>query len=220
MTNKTIALTPEIYHYLLANSCREPALFQQLRQETALLKQAAMQISPDQGQFMGLLVKLLDAQKALEIGVFTGYSGLWIASSLPTHGKLVACEINETWAAIASDYWAKAGIRDKIDLQLGPALATLEQLLGQGEANSFDFIFIDADKANQENYYELSLQLARPGGLILLDNVLWSGKVVDSTINDQSTQIIRDLNAKLARDKRIDISLIAIGDGLTLARKK
>lgn len=220
MTHKTISLTPELYNYLLNNSSREPALFQELRQETVLLKQAVMQISPDQGQFMAWLLKLMNAQKALEIGVFTGYSGLWIASSLPQTGKLVACEINQTWADIARDYWKKAGVLNKIDLRLGPALTSLEQLLQAGEANSFDFIFIDADKANQDHYYELALQLTRSGGVILLDNVLWSGKVVDSNINDQSTQVIRNLNAKIHDDQRVDISLIAIGDGLMLVRKK
>ena len=220
MTHKTIALTSELYGYLLKNSCREPELFQQLRQETAQLKQAKMQIAPDQGQFMALLVKLINAKKALEIGVFTGYSALWVASGLPEDGKLVACEINETWACIAQDCWRRAGFSDKIELRLGPALVTLEQLIAKGEEETFDFVFIDADKENQEHYYELALKLTRPGGLILLDNVLWYGKVADSSVNDKTTQLIRQLTAKLHTDTRVDISLIAIGDGLLLARKQ
>lgn len=219
MTSKTINLTPQLYDYLLNNSCREPELFKQLREQTAQLKQAKMQISPDQGQFMALLTKLMDVKKALEIGVFTGYSALWIASSLPEDGKLVACEINEATTILAREYWQKAGFAERIELRLGSALTTLEELLTAGEAGTFDLVFIDADKSNQENYYEMALQLVRPGGLILLDNMLWHGRVADPAIDDKSTQLIRQLNAKLLTDERVDLSLIAVGDGLTLARK-
>ncbi len=220
MTTQTISLTPILYDYLLTTSCREPESFKQIRNDTAQLKQAKMQIAPDQGQFMALLLKLMNAKKALEIGVFTGYSALWIASGLPADGKLIACEINEEWAKLASANWHKAGLAEKIDLRLAPALITLKELVASAQAGTFDFIFIDADKPNQEAYYELALQLVRPGGLILLDNTLWYGKVADKMINDNTTQLIRELNVKLHQDERVDISLIAIGDGLMLARKR
>jgi len=220
MTHKTLSLTPTLYEYILATADREPAGFKEVRAQTAVLKQAKMQIAPEQGQFMALLVKLLKAKNALEIGVFTGYSGLWIASSLPPDGKLVACEINETWANMALANWQQLKLEDKIDLRLGPALTSLNQLLVERGANSFDFIFIDADKENQAVYYELALELLVPGGMIVLDNSLWYGKVADLAINDKTTVAIRELNAKLRDDARVDISLIAVGDGLMLARKK
>ncbi|MDF2867726.1 MAG: O-methyltransferase, family 3 [Gammaproteobacteria bacterium] len=220
MTTQTISLTPILYDYLLSTSCREPELFKQVRNETAQLKQAKMQIAPDQGQFMALLLKLMNAKKALEIGVFTGYSALWIASGLPVDGKLIACEISEEWASMATDNWQKAGLAEKIELRLAPALITLNQLIATEQAGTFDFVFIDADKVNQETYYELALQLVRSGGLILLDNTLWYGKVADALVHDNSTQMIRALNAKLHLDERVDISLIAMGDGLMLARKR
>jgi predicted O-methyltransferase YrrM len=178
-----------------------------------------MQISPEQGQFMALLVKLIGAKKTLEIGVFTGYSSLVVALALPADGKIVACDVSEEYTNIARRYWQQAGVEDKIDLHIAPALETLDHLLAAGEAGTFDFAFIDADKGNYENYYERSLQLIRPGGLIAIDNVLWSGKVADTEIQDNQTNKIRAVNRKLHQDSRITLSLVPIADGLTLAMK-
>jgi predicted O-methyltransferase YrrM len=180
---------------------------------------AIMQIAPEQGQFMALLVKLIRAKKCLEIGVFTGYSSLAVALALPEDGQLIACDISEEYTTIAQKYWQKAGINHKIKLHIAPALETLDQLILAGETNSFDFVFIDADKSNYKNYYEKSLQLVRSGGLIVIDNVLWSGKVADPEIQDNRTNKIRQFNQELHQDKRISLSLVPIADGLTLALK-
>lgn len=220
MTNQTLGLIPEIYHYLLAHSLREPAILSQLRQETAQHPRAQMQIAPEQGQFMGWLVQVLGAQRTLEIGVFTGYSTLVVALALPATGQVVACDINQDDTAIARRYWQAAGVAHKIDLRLGPGITTLESLLQAGEGNTFDFAFIDADKQSYDRYYELTLQLVRPGGVIAIDNVLWSGRVADPQVTDNRTAHLRALNAKLHQDQRVDISLLPLGDGLTLARKR
>lgn len=219
MTTKTFTLSDRLYDYLLSVSSREPDVLAQLRAETARHSMAGMQISPEQGQFMGLLVQLIRATKTLEVGVFTGYSTLSVALALPADGKVVACDVSEEWTAIARRYWHQAGIADKIDLRLAPALQTLNQLLSEGQANSFDFAFIDADKGNYEHYYEQALQLIRPGGLIAIDNVLWAGQVADPQVQDSGTVAIRALNEKLHHDRRIALSLVPIGDGLTLALK-
>jgi caffeoyl-CoA O-methyltransferase len=220
MTRKTLDLDDQLYDYLLSVSLREPDILQQLRQETAALPNARMQIVPEQGQLMALLVQLLGATKTLEIGVFTGYSSLFVALALPPHGKIVACDVSEEYTAVARRYWEAAGVRDKIDLRLAPARETLDDLLTTGQAGSFDFAFIDADKENYQGYYERSLQLIRPGGLIAIDNVLWSGKVVDAQIQDKSTEAIRVFNQKLHHDQRVTLSLVPIADGLTLALKR
>jgi predicted O-methyltransferase YrrM len=219
MAKQTIGLEQNLYDYLLSVSVREPEILTQLRQETAQLPMSIMQISPEQGQFMALLVKLLGAKKTLDIGVFTGYSSLVVALALPADGKIIACDVSEEYTSIARRYWEKAAIADKVDLHIAPALETLDNLLAAGEAESFDFAFIDADKGNYENYYERSLQLIRPGGLIAVDNVLWSGKVADPEIQDNQTKKIRAFNQKLYQDSRITLSLVPIADGLTLARK-
>lgn len=219
MTKQTIGLEKNLYNYLLSVSLREPDVLTQLRQETSQLPMAQMQISPEQGQFMALLVKLIGAKKTLEVGVFTGYSSLITALALPADGKIVACDVSEEYTSIARRYWQRAGVVDKIDLHIAPALETLDKLLASGEAESFDFAFIDADKGNYENYYERSLKLIRPGGLIAIDNVLWSGKVADSEVQDNQTNKIRFLNQKLHQDSRITLSLVPIADGLTLAMK-
>ncbi|MBE9058002.1 class I SAM-dependent methyltransferase [Sphaerospermopsis sp. LEGE 08334] len=219
MAKQTIGLEQNLYDYLLSVSVREPEILTQLRQETAQLPMSIMQISPEQGQFMALLVKLLGAKKTLDIGVFTGYSSLVVALALPADGKIIACDVSEEYTSIARRYWEKAAIADKINLHIAPALETLDNLLAAGEAESFDFAFIDADKGNYENYYERSLQLIRPGGLIAVDNVLWSGKVADPEIQDNQTKKIRAFNQKLYQDSRITLSLVPIADGLTLARK-
>lgn len=220
MSNQTIGLEPALYEYLLSVSLREPEILQQLRQETATLPMAQMQIAPEQGQFMALLVELLGVKKALEVGVFTGYSSLCVALAMPPDGKIIACDVSEEYTAIARRYWQQAGVADKIELHLAPALETLDQLLADGQANSFDFAFIDADKINYEPYYERSLQLVRPGGLIAVDNVLWSGRVANPNTDAPSTKTIQAFNAKLHQDERVSISLVPIADGLTLARKR
>jgi predicted O-methyltransferase YrrM len=220
MTKQTTGLEETLADYIQSISLRETDILRQLREETAKLSMAQMQISPEQGQFMALLVQLMGAKKTLEIGVFTGYSALAVALALPDDGKVIACDISEEYTAIAKDFWGKAGVSEKIDLWIAPALETLEKLITEGEAESFDLAFIDADKRNYENYYERALTLLRPGGLILIDNVLWSGKVIDPTITDKQTQAIREFNQKLHQDSRINLSLIAIADGLTLALKR
>ena len=219
MTKQTLGLEQSLYDYVLSVSLREPIALTQLRQETSQMPNSRMQISPEQGQFMALLVKLIGAKKTLEIGVFTGYSSLVVALALPADGKIVACDVSEEYTSIARRYWQQAGVADKIDLHIAPALETLDKLLTAGEAGTFDFAFIDADKGNYENYYERSLELIRPGGLIAIDNVLWSGKVADTEIQDNQTNKIRALNRKLHQDSRITLSLVPIADGLTLAMK-
>jgi predicted O-methyltransferase YrrM len=220
MSNRTLPLNDGLYQYLLNHSVQEPEILVALRQETASLPLAEMQIAPEQGQFMALLVQLLGVKKALEVGVFTGYSALRVALAMPTDGRLVACDINPEYTAIAQRYWAAAGVADRIDLRLGPALDTLNHLIDAGEANQFDFAFIDADKANYSNYYERVLQLVRPGGLVVIDNVLWSGRVADPAVQDSRTKALRQFNQRLYQDDRIVLSLVPIADGLTLALKK
>lgn len=219
MTTRTLGIPANVYDYLLSISLREPEILTQLRQQTALHPVGRMQIAPEQGQFMALLVQLIGAKKTLEIGVFTGYSSLIVALALPADGKVVACDISAEFTTIAQRYWQQAKVADKIDLHLAPALETLDKLLAGGEAETFDFAFIDADKSNYAHYYERSLQLIRPGGLIAIDNVLWSGRVADPTVQDNRTKKIRAFNEKLLQDQRINLSLVPIGDGLTLARK-
>ncbi|MEH2045731.1 class I SAM-dependent methyltransferase [Nostoc sp.] len=220
MSKQSIGLDKQLYNYLLSVSLRESKILGKLRQETANHPRSGMQISPEQGQFMSLLVQLIAAKKTLEVGVFTGYSSLSVALALPADGKIIACDVSEEFTAIARRYWQEAGVADKIDLRLAPALETLEQLLATGQAETFDFAFIDADKENYDRYYERSLQLVRPGGLIAIDNVLWSGQVAEEQNQDESTQAIRALNEKLHHDERITLSLVPIGDGLTLAIKR
>ncbi len=220
MANQTLGMEPQLYNYLLSVSLREPEILSQLRSETAQHPMGRMQIAPEQGQFMALLVQLMGAKKTLEVGVFTGYSALVVSLALPADGRVVACDVSEEFTAIARRYWQKAGVADKIDLHIAPAMETLDQLLAAGEAETFDFAFIDADKSNYDGYYERSLQLVRPGGLIVIDNVLWSGKVADSAVQDNRTTKIRALNQKLHQDQRINLSLVPIADGLTLAHKK
>ncbi|MEM9922566.1 MAG: class I SAM-dependent methyltransferase [Cyanobacteria bacterium P01_D01_bin.50] len=219
MSKQTLGLENNIYQYLLSVSIRESEVLKKLREETAQHPRSIMQISPEQGQFMALLVQLMGAKKTLEIGVYTGYSALVVALALPPEGKMIACDISEEYTSIASRYWEEAGVADKIDLRIAPAVETLDRLLAEGEADTFDFAFIDADKSNYDNYYEGALKLVRPGGLIAIDNVLWSGKVADSQVEDNRTKKIRVLNEKIHQDERVTISLVPIGDGLTLARK-
>lgn len=218
--SRQVTLNDHLQQYIVDNSVREPTLLVQLRAETAQLAQASMQIGAEQGQFMALLAKLIGARRCLEIGVFTGYSSLVVALALPNDGKIVACDVSEEWTAIARRYWTLAGVDHKIDLRLRRATRTLDELIDAGESGSYDYAFIDADKTNYDAYYERVLTLLRPGGLVLLDNVLWSGRVADPAVTDADTVALRELNAKVHRDERVDVSLVGIGDGLLLARKR
>lgn len=220
MARRTLGLEPQLYDYLLSISLREPDILAQLRAETARHPMGQMQIAPEQGQLMSLLVKLMGVKKALEVGVFTGYSTLAVAIALPKDGKLVACDVSEDYTAIARRYWERAGVSDRIQLHIAPASETLDRLIGAGEANTFDFAFIDADKSSYNQYYEQCLTLVRPGGSIAIDNVLWSGRVADPQVQDKRTSSLRQFNEKLYHDSRIDLSIIPIADGLTLARKR
>jgi caffeoyl-CoA O-methyltransferase len=220
MSKRSISLTDSLYDYLLSVSLREPDLLLKLREETAADPAANMQISPEQGQFMGLLARLMGARRCLEIGVFTGYSSLAIALALPDDGRIVACDVSEKWTSVARRYWAAAGVAHKIDLRLATAMETLDRLLADGEAGTFDFAFIDADKENYVGYYERALQLLRPGGLVVADNTLWSGRVADPENAEADTVALRHFNELLHGDSRVDLSLVPIGDGLTLARKR
>lgn len=220
MSLQTLNLTPELYDYLQQVSLREPKILAQLRAETAQNPRGGMQISPEQGQFMAFLVRLMGAKKTLEIGVFTGYSSLVVALALPPEGRIVACDVDAQVTDVARRYWQKAGVGDRIDLRIAPALDTLDRLIANGEDNTFDFAFIDADKRNYLNYYEKALTLVRPGGIIAIDNVLWFGQVADPQVNDPRTQAIRDFNQTLKKDERIELTLVPIGDGLTLAWKR
>ena len=219
MSRKTLSLDDALYEYFLAVSLREPDPLRRLREETARLPQAGMQISPEQGQLLALLVGLMGATRTLEVGVFTGYSALSVALALPPGGRVVACDVSAEWTTVARRYWDEAGVGHKIDLRLAPALDTLDRLLEGGQAGRFDFAFVDADKGNYAGYYERALELVRPGGLIALDNMLRGGRVADPAARDEDTVAIRALNERLHRDKRIALSLVPIGDGLTLARK-
>ena len=217
MSRNYLALNDQSYNYLLDTSLRETQVAQRLREATGNLPEGGLQISPNQGQFMALLVQLMSAKKALEVGVFTGYSALVVALALPDDGKLIACDISAEWTSIGRRYWNEAGVADKIDLRLAPAVATLDALIAGGQAGTFDFAFIDADKTNYDNYYERALQLVRKGGLIVFDNTLWYGKVADENEQDDDTVALRALNKKLQADERIFMSQIPVGDGVTLA---
>jgi predicted O-methyltransferase YrrM len=220
MFKNTLGLPDLLHDYILDNSLKELPILAELRQETEHHKQARMQISPDQGQLIALLIRLMSARRVLEIGVFTGYSSLTIALALPIDGVLVACDISEEYTAIAKRYWRQAGVQDKIDLRIAPALQTLDSLLESGQAETFDFAFVDADKANYSNYYDRALKLLRPGGLMAIDNVLWSGRVADMQSTDKIVQTMRIFNQKVAQDDRVQVSLLPLGDGITLALKK
>lgn len=218
-----------IQRYVLESSLRESNVLVQLRKETEKDPAAIMQIPPEQGQFMSMLVKLIGAKRTIEIGVYTGYSTLCVVQAMPGDSYTVACDVNEHWTNISKKYWAEALVDKKIDLRIGPAVDTLDALIEEGQGQSFDFIFIDADKDNYDNYYELSLRLLKSGGLIAIDNVLLFGSVIDSdvlneslrsVISEENIQSVRDLNSKIKNDDRVDISMLKIADGLTLVRKK
>jgi caffeoyl-CoA O-methyltransferase len=220
VSNRSIGLNDDLYRYLLDVSLRKAPELAELRRRTADHPAAAMQIAPEQGQFMALLVRLIGARRCLEVGVFTGYSSLAVAAALPADGLIVACDVSEDFTAIAREFWDRAGVAGKIDLRLAPALETLDALLTAGEAETFDFAFIDADKVNYESYYERTLALLRPGGLVAVDNTLWSGSLVEPAEDDEDAQALAAFNQHLLADERVDLSLLPLGDGLTLARKR
>jgi len=220
MSRKTLTVTDTLYNYLLAHSVREPPLLARLREATAALPDSNMQISPEQGQFFALLVKLTGARHCVEVGTYTGYSSLAVALALPADGKLIACDINPTTTAIARQFWSEAGMDTRIELRLQPALKTLDELLAAGGAGRYDFAFIDADKTGYGAYYEKLMELMRPGGLIAVDNTLWGGAVADPSDTSADTAALRAFNDRVHRDQRVDLSLVPIGDGLTLLRKR
>ena len=220
MSRRSLALDERLQQYVLSHGVRESPLLARLREETSRLEQARMQISPEQGQLMALLVELIGARRAIEVGTFTGYSALCVAGALPEDGRLIACDLSEEWTGIARRYWAEAGLAERIELRLGPANESLERLLRDGGGDAFDFAFVDADKTGYLGYYEQLLRLVRPGGLIAFDNTLWSGRVADPAADDPDTRALRELNERLLGDERVSLSLIPIGDGLSLARRR
>jgi len=217
---RSLGLSEPLYRYVVDHSGPEHPVLGELREATAGMKHAGMQIGVDQGRLMALLVKLVGARRTLEIGVFTGYSTLAVALALPPDGRIVACDVSEEWTAVGRAHWQKAGVADRIDLRLGRATKTLDELLAAGEAGRFDFAFIDADKESYGGYYERCLKLVRAGGLIAIDNTLWSGAVIDPAHRDADTEAIRALNDAIHRDPRVDAAMLTVGDGLTLARKR
>ena len=219
MSIRNVYIDDNIYDYILNNSLRDLPILEKLREETRKMPEGRMQISSDQGQFMALLVRLMGAKKIVEVGTFTGYSTLVMALSLPENGQIVACDISEEYTKVARRFWQEAGISDKIKLRLGLAEETLADVLSNDGAGMFDMAFIDADKENYMVYYEKCLELLRPGGLILVDNVLWSGKPANPDEIDNDTVAIREFNIAIHKDERVDLSLLPVGDGLTLARK-
>jgi|TARA_B100001079_G_scaffold269210_1_gene281016 predicted O-methyltransferase YrrM len=219
MSSDTIELNQSLRDYLINVSVKEPGVLKDLREETLQLDEFQMQISPEQGSFLSFLVKLINAKHTLDIGVFTGYSSLVVALQLPQNGYVTACDTNEEWTEIAQKYWKAAKVEDNIDLHIAPAVETLEKLISNGNEGLYDFSFIDADKINYQHYFEQSLVLVRKGGVIAIDNVLWGGRVLDNSDTEPATRAIREFNSKLYKDDRVAISMIPIGDGLTLAQK-
>ncbi|MEX1108433.1 MAG: class I SAM-dependent methyltransferase [Dongiaceae bacterium] len=220
MSNRTLDLNDRLYNYLLDHSSREDALLRRLREETAKLPMAIMQISPEQGQFMNLLTEIVGARRVIEVGTFTGYSSICVARALPANGHLICCDISEEYTSIARRYWTEAGLTDRVTLKIAPAMNTLDGLIAAGEDGQYDLAFIDADKLNYDGYYERILRLLRQGGVVMIDNVLWFGAVADPSVTDEDTVAIRRLNDKLHKDERVSMSLVPIGDGVTLARKR
>ena len=221
MSSETLFLSEQLYAYMKTVSLREPDVLSRLREETSHDPMHVMQISPEQGQFMSLLIKLMAAERAIEVGVYTGYSSLCVALAMPEQGKMEVCDVNEAWTSIARRYWKEAGVSSKIRLHLAPATRTLDGLLNRpGESGAYDFAFIDADKDNYNGYYERCLKLLRTGGLMAIDNVFWGGSVANPEITDKETNAIRALNQKIQTDERVDMSMIPIGDGLMLVRKR
>jgi predicted O-methyltransferase YrrM len=219
MSTRTLTLDEDLHRYMVDVSLRETPIRRRLREETAKLEPARMQIAPEQGQLMALLVSLMGARNTLEVGVFTGYSALCVAEALPDDGHIIACDVSEEWTSVAQRYWKEAGVEGKIELKLAPAVESLTSLIEKGKEGQFDFAFIDADKENYATYFDRCLELLRPGGLIAVDNTLWSGRVIDSADQSNDTKVLRAFNEALRNDSRIALSMVPIGDGLTLALK-
>jgi caffeoyl-CoA O-methyltransferase len=220
MSNVSLGLPPDLQAYLVGHGVREPDILKRLREETALLPQHSMQIAPEQGAFMAMLVSLIGARRCIELGTFTGYSSLAVALALPPDGRIICCDVSERWTSVARRYWAEAGVADRVELRLGPALETLDVLLSEGAGGTFDFAFVDAAKDEYPAYHERLIELLRSGGLIVYDNVFWGGEVIDPSVDDEDVRGVRRLNALLATDERVSISMIPLADGLTLARKR
>lgn len=220
MSNSSTLDLPSLYDYLLSHSLRDDNLLKELRDVTAQDPMARMQIAPEQGQFMALMVKLLGAKRLIEVGTFTGYSALCMARALPEDGELICCDIDTNWTNTAQTFWQRAKVDHKISLRIAPATETLQKLIDDGESGQFQLAFIDADKENYDHYYEQCLQLLQPNGLILLDNMLWSGRVADQEYQDADTVALRALNSKMKTDDRVDISLLPMADGIMMARKR
>ncbi len=220
MSNVSVGLAPDLHAYLVEHGVREPDILRRLREETADLPQHDMQIAPEQGALMALLVGLIGARRCIELGTFTGYSSLAVALALPADGEIVCCDISEEWTSVARRYWSEAGVADRVDLRLGPALETLDDLIAGGASGTFDFAFIDASKREYPDYHERILRLLRQGGLAVYDNVLWDGDVIDESKTDPDTVGVRRLNDRLLADERVSISMIPVADGLTLVQKR
>ncbi len=220
MSARSIGLSEEVWRYLLDVTVHEPPILARLREETAKLSEAGMQISPEQGRFMAFLMEVLGVRRYLEVGVFTGYSSLSVALALPQDGRIVACDVSDEWTSIARRYWAEAGVAQKIELKLGPGVETLGKLIAAGEGGKFDFAFFDADKESSVAYFERGIELVRQGGVLAFDNALWDGRVAKASDTAASTKSIRELNARVCSDPRVTASLVPIGDGLLLARKR
>ncbi len=220
MSTTSIGLSDELHEYMLSVSLRESDVMRRLREATADHPKSNMQIAPEQAQFFQLLMRMLGARRTIEVGVFTGYSALAVAEVLPPNGEIVACDINEEYTRVAERYWEEAGVADKIDLRIAPALETLDTLLDEGTAGLFDFAFIDADKEPYPDYYERCLQLLRPGGVVALDNVFRDGRVADPGAEDESVRAIQRLNEKIHADDRVHLSMLPVADGVTLAMKR
>jgi O-methyltransferase len=220
MANRTMGISEELATYVVDVGVREPEVLTRLREETAAIPQHGMQIAPEQGAFLAMLVELVGARRCIEVGTFTGYSSLAVALALPDDGSLVCCDVSEEWTSVARRYWEDAGVASKVDLRIGPASGTLEQLLADGGEAGYDLAFVDADKSGYDGYYEQLLRLVRPGGLIVLDNTLWSGRVLDTDPEDDDTRAIQALNTKLSTDDRVTLCLLPLADGVTLARRR
>ena len=220
MSNASMGLPPDLQAYLLRNGVREPEILKRLRDETAVLPQHNMQIAPEQGALLALLVELTGATRCLEIGTFTGYSSLVVALAMPADGTIVCCDVSDEWTSVARRYWAEAGVADRVDLRLGPAIDTMDELLTGGAEGTFDFAFVDARKKEYPDYHERVVRLLRSGGLAAYDNVLWGGSVVDDSVQDEETLGVRHLNERLAADERVSIAMLPVADGVTLARKR
>ncbi|HEX5014813.1 MAG TPA: class I SAM-dependent methyltransferase [Candidatus Limnocylindrales bacterium] len=220
MSNASLGLPEDLQAYLVRHGVREPEILKRLRDETALLPQHNMQIAPEQGALLALLVELMGARRCIEIGTFTGYSSLVVAMAMPADGTIVCCDVSEEWTSVARRYWAEAGVADRVDLRLGPAIETMDQLLAGGAEGTFDFAFVDARKKEYPDYHERVIRLLRAGGLAAYDNVLWGGAVIDESMQDEDTLGVRRLNERLAADERVSIAMVPIADGVTLARKR